>query len=110
MSAENFAKGERRDVAHCRGKDNERDESVSVARVRQKSEMPEHPADIDESDDGERHSLQLTAAAIAQDRNDQDESDQEISTKDGIVQRDLRQHHCLSCSATVIRFKRTTIV
>src|SRR6266446_815769 len=77
MSAENFAKGERGDVAHCRGKDNERNESVSVARIRQKTEMPEHPADVNEAHDRKRHSLQLTAGAIAQDRNDQDESDRE---------------------------------
>src|SRR6266853_4515113 len=77
MSAENFAKGERGDVTHSRGKNNETNKSVSVARVSQKSEMPEHPADINESDDGERHSLQLAAGAIAQDRNEQDESDRE---------------------------------
>src|SRR4029450_5704710 len=34
----------------------------------------------------------------------------EVSAKDGIVQRDLRRHHGLSCSAAVMRFKRTTIV
>src|SRR5262245_56879942 len=34
----------------------------------------------------------------------------EVSAKNRIVQRDLRRHHCLSCSAAVMRFKRTTIV
>src|SRR6059058_1717711 len=82
MPAENFSDRERSNVAQRSRKDNEADEAVSIARVSQKSEMPEHPADINESDDGERHPLQFAAGAIAQNRNDQDQRDLEDRHRD----------------------------
>src|SRR5215831_4083973 len=41
---------------------------------------------------------------------ERNQNDPEVSAKNRIVQRDLRRHHPLSCSAAVMRFKRTTIV
>src|SRR5205823_7685255 len=46
MSAENFAKGERGDVAHSRGKNIEKNEYVSVAIVRKKYVLLENHDDI----------------------------------------------------------------
>ena len=230
MPAENFPERKRGDVGQFRRENDEAKKAVGVARVGEKSEMAEHPADVDESDNRERHSLQFAAGAIAQNRNEQNQRDREhrhrdkesvpagarffaarmrderrdsdrddsginraghppiaiqtrrareflesenreqrdaddgrnaseknddanrspairihdqyvsnidavsffktnrrkprtappsaseiktmteVSAKNWIVQRDLRRHHCLSCSAAVIRFKRTTIV
>src|SRR4029077_20339379 len=41
---------------------------------------------------------------------ERNQNDPEVSTENRIVQRDLRRHHRLSCSAAVMRFKRTKIV
>ena len=56
-----------------------------------------------------KHQAQKTKNGAANRERDRD--DEEISAKNWIVQRDLRRHHfVLFCSATRIRFKRTTIV
>src|SRR4030095_15057789 len=70
-----FPKRERRDGADRGRKDNEADKAIGVARIRQKSEVTKHPADINESDNRERHSLQFSARPIAQNRNHQDKGD-----------------------------------
>src|SRR5207248_9034176 len=46
-------------------------------RVVDESEVPNHPADINKTDNGERYALQLAASAIAQKRNQQDQRDRE---------------------------------
>src|ERR1700724_3524085 len=61
MASENFAERERRNVTQTGRENDEADKAVGVARVRHKSEMPEHPAHIDESDNRQRHSLQFSA-------------------------------------------------
>src|SRR5262249_10395871 len=41
---------------------------------------------------------------------ERNQNDPEVSAKNRIVQRDVWRHHRLSCSAAMMRFKRTTIV
>src|SRR4051812_7640107 len=73
MPAEDFSEGECGDVADRSRENDEANKAVGVARVGEESEMPKHPADINESDNRERHFLQLSVRAIAQNRNEEDE-------------------------------------
>src|SRR5258705_10321721 len=77
MAAENFYESKCRDVSHPRRENNVANKAVGVASVRDKSEVTEHPADVNKTDNGERYALQLAAGAIAQNRNEQDQRDRE---------------------------------
>src|SRR5882757_10630250 len=77
MAAENFPETKRRDVSQSCRENNVANKAVGVASVRDKSEVTEHPADVNKTDNGERYALQLAASAIAQNRNEQDQRDRE---------------------------------
>jgi len=66
MAAENFPKVKAAtSVQPCR-ENNVANEAVGVASVGDKSEVTEHPADVNKTDNGERYASQLAASAIAQ--------------------------------------------
>jgi hypothetical protein len=77
MPAEKPAKGERRHVAQLRRENDVEEIAVSIHRVREETEVSEHPADVNKADDAQRHALQLAAGAVAQDRHEQNERDGE---------------------------------
>src|SRR6266850_1108617 len=66
-----------RDVSQPCRENNVANEAVGVASVSDKSEVTEHPADVNKTDYGERYASQLAASAIAQNRNEQDQRDRE---------------------------------
>src|SRR5512132_4255449 len=65
MAAENFSESKCRDVSQSRRENNVANKAVSVASVSDKSEVTEHPADVNKTNNGERYALQLAASAIA---------------------------------------------
>src|SRR5258705_11173517 len=77
MAAENFSESKCRDVSQSRRENNVANKAVGVASVRDKSEVTEHPADVNKTNNGERYALQFAAGAIAQNRNKQDHRDHE---------------------------------
>src|SRR4029077_7326057 len=77
MAAENFPKSKCRDVSQPRRENDVANKAVGVASVRHKSEVTEHPADVNKTNNGERYALQLAAGAIVQNRNEQDQRDRE---------------------------------
>src|SRR5438552_16646120 len=77
MAAEDFPKSKGCDVSQPRRENDVANKAVGIARVRHESEVTEHPADINKTDNGERYASQLAASAIAQNRNEQDQRDRE---------------------------------
>src|SRR5882724_2129325 len=77
MAAENFPESKCRDVSQPRRENDVANKAVGVASVSDKSEVTEHPADVNKTDNGERYTPQLTASAIAQNRNEHDQRDRE---------------------------------
>src|SRR6476660_8005727 len=77
MAAENFSESKCRDVSQPRRENNVAKKAVGVASVRDKSEVTEHPADVNKTDNGERYASQFTTSAIAQNRNEQDQRNRE---------------------------------
>src|SRR5882724_11512838 len=77
MASENFSESKCRDVSQPRRENSVANKAVGVASVRDKSEVTEHPADVNKTDNGERYASQLAAGAIAQNRNQQDQRDRE---------------------------------
>src|ERR1700757_5017033 len=77
MATENFPDSKGRDISQPRRKNNVTKEAVGVASVRHKSEVTEHPANVNKTDNGQRYVLQLAASAIAQNRNEQNQRDRE---------------------------------
>src|ERR1700756_3556128 len=77
MAAENFPESKGRDVSQARRENKVAKKAVGVASVRHKSEVTEHPADVNKTDNGQRYLLQLAASAIAQNRNEQNQRDRE---------------------------------
>src|SRR5262249_32086940 len=75
MATEDFSESEGRDVAERRRENNVTNKAVGIGRVGEKSEMTEHPADVNEADNSERHPLQFAARAITQNGNQQDQRD-----------------------------------
>src|SRR5438128_6835971 len=77
MPSKPSAKCKRADVIQFGREDNVTKKSVGVGGVRQKTQMSEHPADVNKANDAQRHLLQFAAGAVAQDRNEQDQHDSE---------------------------------
>src|SRR4029453_18496091 len=77
MAAEYLSESKCRDVSQPRRENNVANKAVGVASVSDKSEVTEHPADVNKTDNGERYASQLAASAIAQNRNEQDQRDRE---------------------------------
>src|SRR5206468_10150358 len=77
MSSKQSAKCERADIIQFGGEDNVTKKSVGVRRVRKKTQMSEHPADVDKANDAQRHLLQFAPGTVAQDRNEQNQGDSE---------------------------------
>src|SRR6266850_6517853 len=77
MAAENLSESKCRDVSQPRRENDVANKAVSIASIRDKSEVTEHPADVNKTDNGERYAPQLAASAIAQNRNEQDQRDRE---------------------------------
>src|SRR5881392_532114 len=77
MAPKYFPKSKGCDVSQPRRENDVTDKAIGIARVRHESEVTEHPADINKTDNGEGHVLQLAASAIAQNRNQQDQRDRE---------------------------------
>src|SRR4029077_3817712 len=76
-AAENFSESKGRDVSQPRRENDVAKKAVGVASVRDKSEVTEHPADVNKTDNGERYASQLAASAIAQNRNEENQRDRE---------------------------------
>jgi hypothetical protein len=72
-TAKKSSTGERRHVVDLRREKNVEQIAVSVGGVGQKRQMPEHPADVDKSHDGERHALKLALNPVSQNRDQQDQ-------------------------------------
>ena len=53
--------------------------AVGIHRVREETEVSEHPADVHKADDAQRHALQLAAGVVAQNRHEKNQRD----SKDG---------------------------
>src|SRR4026208_1940863 len=66
MAAENFPERKSRDISQSRRENNVANKAVGIASVRDESEVTEHPADVNKTDNGERYALQLAASAIPQ--------------------------------------------
>ena len=77
MAAENFPESKSRNVSQRRRKNDVANEAVGVASVREKSEVTEHPADVNETDNSEGYALQLAASAVPQNWNEQNQRDYE---------------------------------
>src|SRR5439155_26092178 len=75
MPPEQSAKCKSGDVIQFRREDDVTKKSIGIRRVRQKTQMSEHPADVNKANDAQRHLLQFAAGAVAQDRNEQDQCD-----------------------------------
>src|SRR6266478_8271897 len=70
MPPKQSAKRKRADVIQFGCEDNVTKKSVGVGRVRQKTEVSEHPADVNKANDAQRHLLQFALSAVSQDRNE----------------------------------------
>src|SRR5262249_22408080 len=77
MVAEKLSESKRCDVRHCRRENYVANEAVGVASVCDKSEVTKHPADVNETDNGQRYVSQLAASAIAQNWDEQDQRNRE---------------------------------
>src|SRR5207237_9382000 len=77
MPPKQSAKCKRGDVIQFCREDDVTKKSVGIRRVRQKTQMSEHPADVNKANDAQRHLLQFAPGALAQDRNQQDQCDRE---------------------------------
>src|SRR5262245_40722986 len=77
MAAKNFPESKCRDVSQPRCENDVAKKAVCIPSVRDKSEVTEHPADINKTDNGERYVPQLAASAIAQNWDEQDQRDRE---------------------------------
>src|SRR6266576_224039 len=77
MAAENFPESKCRDVSQPRRENNVANKAVGVSRVRHESEVTEHPADVNKTDNGQRYVSQFAAGAIVQNRDEQDQRDSE---------------------------------
>src|SRR5437867_5211511 len=77
MPSKPSAKCKRADVIQFSREDNVTKKSVGVGGVRQKTQMSEHPTDVNKANDAQRHLLQFAAGAVAQDRNEQDQHESE---------------------------------
>src|SRR6266496_206792 len=77
MPPKQSAKCKRADIIQFGGEDDVTKKSVGIRRVRQKTQMSEHPADVNKANDAQRHLLQFAPGAVAQDRNEQDQRDSE---------------------------------
>ena len=75
MASENFAERKCSYVTDRSCKNNVTKKTVGIGGVGQKSEVPEHPADVNKPDDGQRHALQFAARAVAQNRNEENQRD-----------------------------------
>src|SRR5947207_4689711 len=73
MTPEDLPESEGRDVAQRRGENNVTNKAVGIDGVGEKSEMTEHPAHANKTDNGERDSLEFAASAIPQNWNQQDQ-------------------------------------
>src|SRR5207247_11046845 len=77
MPPEQSAKCKRADIIQFGREDDVTKKSVGVGGVRQKTQMSEHPANVNKANDAQRHLLQFAAGAVAQDRNERDQCDSE---------------------------------
>src|SRR6266498_2782723 len=77
MPPKQSAKCKCADIIQFGREDDVTKKSVGIRRVRQKTQMAEHPADVNKANNAQRHLLQLASGAVAQDRNEQDQCDSE---------------------------------
>src|SRR5467141_1022191 len=77
MASKQSAKCKRADVIQFGREDDVTKKSVRIRRVRQKTQMSEHPADVNKAHEAQRHFLQFAPGAVAQDRNEQDQCNRE---------------------------------
>ncbi len=77
MPSKQSSKRKCTDVIQFGRKNNLTKKSVGIRRIREKTQMSKHPADVNKADDAQQYVLQLAACAIAQDSNKQDQCDNE---------------------------------
>src|SRR5262245_472764 len=97
MPAKNSPESKGRDVSQCRRKNDVTNKAIGIPRVRDESEMTEHPADVNKTNNGKGYALQLAASAVPQNWNQQDQSHRE------------RRHGDEECVPTGTRFFATRI-
>ena len=67
------AERERRHVVHLHGEDQVEEIAVGVLRVRQKPDVSEHPADVEEPEQGQGDGLELPFGPVAENGHQQDQ-------------------------------------